>query len=174
MACSEPSLWLMGVMMDLQSTVLQTRSLPVEILNSKFFRVTRARHVLSDPLIKDSWNVVGRLSARRCLPVRVGRSSSAGQPMGLRSGVFFVDAVRVVACSSGLADEVGTEGITAHGVRMAVGIELRDAELGIVNPAVEGDGFACTAEPILAPPMINSTATPSTIVAPKISPRRAQ
>ena len=60
MACSEPSLWLMGLMMDLQSTVLQIWSLPEEILNSKFFRVTRAMQVFSDPLIKDSWNVVGR------------------------------------------------------------------------------------------------------------------
>jgi len=174
MACSEPSLWLMGLMMDLQSTVLQIWSLPEEILNSKFFRVTRAMQVFSDPLIKESWNVVGRLSGRRCLPVRVGRSSPAGHSTGLASGVFFLDAVRVVACRSGPADEVGTEGITAHGVRTAVGIELGDAELGIVNPAVEGDGFACTAEPILAPPMINSTATASTIVAPRISPRRAQ
>jgi hypothetical protein len=130
--------------------------------------------VLFDPLIKDSWNVVDRLRARRCLPVRVGRSSSAGQSTGLTSGDVFVDAARVVACSSGPADEVGTEGMTAHCVRTAVGIELGDAELGIVNPTVEGDGFACTAEPISAPPMINSTATASTIVAPKISPRRAQ
>jgi hypothetical protein len=46
----------------------------------------------------------------------------------------------VVACSSGPADEVATEGYTTDGV--LVGIALGDAELGIADPAVEGDGFA--------------------------------
>jgi hypothetical protein len=82
-ACSEPSSWLIGLIMDGQSAVLQIRLLPEFILNSKFFRVTRARQVWSDPLIKDSWNVAGRLSARRCLPVRVCLSSPAGQSTGL-------------------------------------------------------------------------------------------
>ena len=53
-ACSEPSLLLIGLIMDRQSAVLQIRSLPELILNSKFFRVTRAMHVWSDPLIKES------------------------------------------------------------------------------------------------------------------------
>ena len=85
-----------------------------------------------------------------------------------------VDAVRVLACSSGLTDEVATAGFTTDCVHMAVGIELGDSELGIPDPGVEGGGFVETAEPILAPLMINNTAMASTIVAPKTSPRRAQ
>ncbi|HET9779224.1 MAG TPA: hypothetical protein VFP81_08070 [Propionibacteriaceae bacterium] len=129
--------------------------------------------VWSDPLIKDSWNVVGRFSARRCLPVRVGRSSPAGQSSVPLLRVVLVDAPRVAARSRP-ADAVDAEGPTVDGVRTVVGIGFGDAELGIANPAVDGEGFVCTAEPMLAPLMINSTATPSTIVAPKTSPRRAQ
>jgi hypothetical protein len=48
----------------------------------------------------------------------------------------------MLACSSGLADEVATEAFTTDGVHMAVGIELGDSEVGIPDPAVEGGGFA--------------------------------
>ena len=53
-ACSARSFRLIDLMADGQSAVLQIRSLPELIDNSKFFRVTRAMHVWSDPLIKDS------------------------------------------------------------------------------------------------------------------------
>ena len=48
------SLLLIGLIIDRQSAVLQIRSLPDEIPNSKFFLVTRAMQVWSDPLIKES------------------------------------------------------------------------------------------------------------------------
>ena len=53
-AYSEPSFRLIGLMMEGQSAVLQMRSLPEEIVNSKFFFVTRAMQVSSEPLINDS------------------------------------------------------------------------------------------------------------------------
>jgi hypothetical protein len=86
--------------------------------------------------------VVGRLSARRSLPVRVGLSSSAWQYFVPLFCVALVDAPRVVAVDTGPADAVAAEGSTADGVRRAVGSGLGDAELGIAYPAMEGDGFA--------------------------------
>ena len=44
-ACSAPSFRLIGLMRDGQSAVLQMRSLPESIVNSKFFLVTRAMQV---------------------------------------------------------------------------------------------------------------------------------
>ena len=85
--------------------------------------------------------MVGCLSARRCLPVRVGLSSSAAQSSVAPLRVVLVDAARVGALDSGPADAVEAEGSTADGVGMAVGIEVGDAELGIAYPAMEGDGF---------------------------------
>ena len=174
MAYSEPSLPLIGLMTDGQSAVLQMRSLPEEIVNSKFFFVTRAMQVFSEPLINDSWKVVGSLGARRCLPVRVGRSSSAGQSAGLLRLAFFVEAFRVVAIGAGLVDVAEPVGSTADGVFMAVSIGRGDAELSDVSPATVGGGFACPAELLLALLMINATATASTAVAPNTTPRRAQ
>jgi hypothetical protein len=74
--------------------------------------------------------VVGCLIARRCLPVRVGLSSSAAQSSVPLLRVVLVDAPRVGAVDSEPADAVEAEGSTADGVRMAVGTELGDAELG--------------------------------------------
>jgi hypothetical protein len=79
----------------------------------------------------------------------------------------------VVAFGTGV-DVAEAEGSAAAGVAMAVSIELGEAELGIGYPAVGGDGFARTAEPLLVPLAINATATASTIVAPKIRARRTQ
>jgi hypothetical protein len=62
-----------------QSLVLHIRPLLEEILSSKFFLVTRAMQVRSEPLINDNWNVVRCRGARRILPVRVGRRSLARQ-----------------------------------------------------------------------------------------------
>jgi hypothetical protein len=174
-AYSEPSLRLIGLMRDGQSAVLQMRSLPEEIVNSKFFFVTRAMQVSSEPLINDSWNVLGFLGARRCLPVRVGRSSSAGQSGGPFRLVFFVEAFRVVAFGAGLVDGAEAVGSTADDVLVAVAIASGDAELSNVSPAAGGDGLARTAELLLVPVMmINATATASTIAAPNINARRAQ
>jgi hypothetical protein len=124
-------------------------------------------------LINDSWKVLGFVSARRCLPVRVGRRSSpeqSGEP--LRS-VFFVDAFRVVASGVGV-DVAEAEDSVGAAVGIAVCIQLGGAELGTVYPAVEGDGFVRIAEPLLVPLTINATATASTIVAPKTRTRRTQ
>ena len=66
------------------------------------------------------------------------------------------------------------EGSTADGVPMVVCIEIGDAGLGRKYAPVEGAGFARTAERLLVPLMIKTTATASTTVAPRISPRRAQ
>jgi hypothetical protein len=86
--------------------------------------------------------VVGRVSARRCLPVRVGLSSSASQYSVPLFCVALADAPRVVAVGTGPADAVAAEGSTADGVRTAVGSGLGDAELGVAYPAIQGDGFA--------------------------------
>jgi hypothetical protein len=160
-------------MLDGQSAVLQTRSLPESIVNSKFFLVTRAMQVWSEPLINDNWKVLGFFGARRCLPVRVGRSSSAAQSTEPLRSVLFVDAFRVVAFGA-VVDVAEAEGYTAAGVGVAVCIELVDAGLGAGYPATGGDGFAWTAKPLLVPLMINATATASTIVAPKTRARRTQ
>jgi hypothetical protein len=85
--------------------------------------------------------VVSCLSARRCLPVKVGLSSSAAQSSVAPVRVVLVDAPRVGAVDSGPVDAVEAEGSTADGVGMDVGIEVGDAELGIAYPAMEGDGF---------------------------------
>ena len=86
--------------------------------------------------------MVGRLSARRCLPVTVGLSSSAGQYFVPLFCVALVDAPGVVAVDAGAADAVAAEGSTADGVGTAGGSGLGDAELGVTYPAIEGDGFA--------------------------------
>jgi len=85
-----------------------------------------------------------------------------------------VDAFRVVALGSGVVDEAEVEGSTGDGVPIVVCIEFGDVGLGTRYPAVEGAGFARTAERLLVPLMIKTTATASTIAAPRISPRRAQ
>ena len=64
--------------------------------------------------------------------------------------VFFVDAFRTAAFGAGV-DTAEVEDSTA-GVLMGACIELGDAELGTGYPAVGGDGFACTAKPLLVPP----------------------
>jgi hypothetical protein len=87
--------------------------------------------------------------------------------------VFFLDAFRMAAFGAGV-DAADVEDSTAAGVLMGVCIELGDAELGTGYPAVGGDGFACTAKPLLVPLMINATATASTIVAPRTTARRTQ
>ena len=123
-------------------------------------------------MINDSWKVLGFLGTRRCLPVRVGRSSSAEQSTEPLRSLFFVEAFRVWpwALTSTLLKPSNRPPMAC----MAVCIELGDAELGTGYPAVGGDGFACTAKPLLVPLMINATATASTIVAPKTTARRTQ
>ncbi len=130
--------------------------------------------VRSEPLINDSWNVLRFLGARRCLPVRVGRSSSAEQSTGPRPSVFFVEASRLVASGAGVVEVAEAEGPTAKGALTAACVELGDAEIGTEYPAGGGDGFDRTAKPLLVPLMINVTATASTIMAPNTSARRAQ
>ena len=61
---SAASLRLIVLTADGQSLVLHIRPLLEEILNSKFFLVTRATQVRSEPLINDSWNVVRCCGAR--------------------------------------------------------------------------------------------------------------
>jgi hypothetical protein len=75
------------------------------------------------------------------LPVRVGRSSSAGQSSGPLRAVFFVDALCVAAFSAGV-DVTEAEDSTAAGVGMTVCVELGDAESATGYPAAGGDGFA--------------------------------
>ena len=173
MAYSEPSLRLIGLMMEGQSAVLQMRSLPEEIVSSKFFFVTRAMQVSSEPLINDSWKVLGFLGARRCLPVKVGRSSSAGQSTGPLRLALFVEAFREVAVGAGLVGVAEATGSTADGVLMAVSVGGGDADVGTRYPAA-GGGSACTAELLFMPAMIKAAATASTIAAPNINARRAQ
>ena len=94
-----------------QSLVLHIRPLLEEILSSKFFLVTRAMQVRSEPLINDNWNVVRCRGARRILPVRVGRRSLARQLTELVCWdfLFFVDffddAVGVGPAVAGVVDK---------------------------------------------------------------------
>jgi hypothetical protein len=87
--------------------------------------------------------------------------------------VYFLDAFRMAAFGTGV-DTADVATSTAAGVLMGICIELGDAELGTGYPAVGGDGFACTAKPLLVPLMINATATASTIAAPRSTARRTQ
>ncbi len=87
--------------------------------------------------------------------------------------VFFVDAFRTAAFGAGV-DTAEVEDSTAASVPMGACSEVGDAELGTGYPAVAGDGFACTAKPLLVPLMINATATASTVVAPRTTARRTQ
>jgi hypothetical protein len=114
------------------------------------------------------------LGARRCLPVRVGRSSFPEQSTRRRPPVFFVDASRSVASSAGLVEVGEAEGPTAKGVPIAICVEIGAGGVGTVDAAVGGDGFDRTAKPLLVPLMINVTATASTIIAPNTKARRAQ
>lgn len=107
--------------------MLQTRSLPELILSWKFFRVTRATHVLAEPLINDNSKVVACFGAMRRFAVSVGRRSLAAQDAGAVCSGFLIDASSLrlfVAEGVGLAE---TEMSTNVGVETAVSTALGEA-----------------------------------------------
>jgi hypothetical protein len=151
-----------------QSLVLHIRPLLEEILSSKFFLVTRAMQVRSEPLINDNWNVVRCRGARRILPVRVGRRSLARQLTELVCWdfLFFVDAVGL-----GVAGVVDKASI-ADGVGSTVCVGL--GEVGTEYAAEGIAERASAAEPLPTPVMINGRAIASTTIAPVTNARRTQ
>jgi len=153
-----------------QSLVLQIRPLREEILSSKFFLVTRAMQVRSEPLINDTWNVVRCRGARRILPVRVGRRSLARQltELGCWDFLCFVDAVGV---GLGVAEVVDNASI-ANGVGSTVCVGL--GKVGTVYAAEGIADRASAAEPPPTPVMINGRVIASATVAPVTNARRTQ
>jgi hypothetical protein len=163
---------LIGLIMEGQSAVLQIRSLPELILSWKFFLVTRATHVLAEPLINDNWKVVGCLGAMRRLAVSVGRSSLAAQDAAAVCCGFLIDAFSLgllVAVGVGVAE---VEMSANDGVGTAVSTALGEAGAGDPESAEAGPGVA--AEPLPEPPTIKVSASTKMVAAAKTTPRRAQ
>ena len=168
---SAVSLRLIVLIADGQSLVLHIRPLLEEILSSKFFLVTRAMQVRSEPLINDNWNVLRCCGASRILPVRVGRRSLALQRTEpVRCAFLFVDAVGVGLCLAGIVDKTSTtDGVVDSTVCVGLG------EVGTEYAEEEGIAVrASAAAPLLTPAMINVRAIASTPVAPTTNARRAQ
>jgi hypothetical protein len=163
---------LIVLIMEGQSTVLQIRSPPELILSWKFFRVTRATHVLSEPLINDNSKVVGCFGAMRRLAVSVGLRSLAAQDAGVICCGFLIDAFSLrlfVAEGVGVAE---AEMSTTDGVGTAVSTALADAGAEDAESAEAPLGVA--AEPLPVPPMIKVNANTKIVAAANTSPRRAQ
>ncbi|MBA3529464.1 MAG: hypothetical protein H0T91_09195 [Propionibacteriaceae bacterium] len=131
-----------------QSAEVQIRSLPENMVSSKFFWVTVTVQAWEAPLINDKAKVASCFGLRRCGPVSVGRNRDGSHSCsvafaGGRPGLvdvfvlaWVVDVERVVgvlvvAGEGGLAAVFGADVVTER---------AETAERGVVGDGELGDG----------------------------------